>query len=229
MSCEQTGQFAAELALGIADGAERARALDHLADCAECRRAVADLSEVVDDLLLLAPEHEPPVRLESRVLAQVASPARHVRRARWRRPVLVLAPAAAAAALAVGVVLAVSADDRRLADQYRSTLAAANGRSFQAAPLRAPADVRAGVVYGYRGAPSWIFVAVDRPYRSRTYGVELALASGERHRLPALRIDPTSGTGGQAIPMDLDRVASVRLVGTTPGDVLEARLKYPTG
>jgi hypothetical protein len=223
MSCEQTGQFAAELALGIADGAERARALDHLADCAECRRAVADLSEVVDDLLLLAPEHEPPAGLESRVLSQIAPPAR---RARWRRPLLVLAPAAAAAALAAGVVLGVTADDRRLADQYRSTLAAANGRSFQAAPLRAPGDVRAGVVYGYRGAPSWIFVSVDR---SHEYAVELVTTAGRRRPLPSLRIDPATGTGGQAIPLDLDGVASVRLVGKEPGDVLEARLRYPGG
>ena len=40
MSCEQTRRLAAELALGIADGAERAEALHHLAGCAECRRAV---------------------------------------------------------------------------------------------------------------------------------------------------------------------------------------------
>jgi len=225
MSCEHTRQLSAELALGITDGAERARALAHLAECADCRRSVAELSDVADELLLLAPEREPPAGFESRVLARIEpAPSRPARR--WRRPLLVLAPAAAAAALAVGVVLGVTADDRRLADQYRSTLAAANGRSFQAARLRAPGDVRAGVVYGYRGAPSWIFVSVARPYRSRTYGVELALTSGERRRLPSLRIDPTSGTGGQAIPLDLDRVASVRLVGSTPGDVLEARLRY---
>jgi hypothetical protein len=27
---------------------------------------------------------------------------------------------------------------------------------------------KAGVVYAYRGSPSWIFVAVYRPYRSMT-------------------------------------------------------------
>ena len=227
MSCEHTRQLAAELALGIADGAERARALDHLADCADCRRAVAELSEVADDLLLLAPEHEPPLGFESRVLAQIAPPAR--RAPRWRRPLLVLAPAAAAAAVAAALVLGATADDRRLANHYRATLAAAQGTSFQAARLRGPADVRAGLVYGYRGAPSWIFVAVDRAYRSRSYAVELVMTSGRRRPLPALRIDPATGSGGQAIPVDLDRVASVRLVGSTPGDVLEARLKYPTG
>jgi anti-sigma factor RsiW len=75
MTCEQTRGLASELALGIADGAERAAALEHLAGCAECRRAVAELSEVTDELLLRAPEHEPPPGFESRVLAQI-QPAR---------------------------------------------------------------------------------------------------------------------------------------------------------
>ncbi len=85
------------------------------------------------------------------------------------------------------------------------------------------------MVYGYRGAPSWIFVSVDRAHRSRTYAVELVTTLGERRPLSALRIDPATGTGGQAIPLDLDEVASVRLVGNEPGDVLEARLNYRTG
>ena len=36
------------------------------------------------------------------------------------------------------------------------------------------------------------------------------------------RIDPQTGSGGQIIGYDLRDVASVRLVGATPGDVLEA-------
>jgi len=69
MTCDETRALASELALGIADGAERAEALDHLAGCADCRRAVAELTEVTDELLLIAPEHEPPVGFESRVLS----------------------------------------------------------------------------------------------------------------------------------------------------------------
>jgi hypothetical protein len=71
----------------------------------------------------------------------------------------VLAPVAAAAAAAVAaaaIVLGATSDDRRLADHYRATLAAAHGSDFEAARLRAPAHIPAGVVYGYRGSPSWI-------------------------------------------------------------------------
>jgi len=55
MGCEQTRDLAAELALGITDGEERAHALRHLAECAECRRAVEEYSAVTDELLMLAP------------------------------------------------------------------------------------------------------------------------------------------------------------------------------
>jgi hypothetical protein len=214
MDCERTRELAPELALGIADGAERAAALRHLAGCPECRRAVQELSELADELLLLTPAHEPPLGFESRVLARLP---RRVR----RRPRLltVLAPAAAAAALAAGIVLGVTRDDVRLADQYRDTLDVAHGSSFAAARLRPSA----GVVYAYRGEPSWIFVYVDAEHRARSYRVELTMTSGRRMSLPSLRLDRVTGSAGSAIPYDVHDVAAVRLIGTG-GDVLEARL-----
>jgi hypothetical protein len=225
MTCEQTRALAPELALGIADGAERADALEHLATCAECRRAVAELSEVTDELLLRAPEREPPVGFESRVLARLQPPPATARRRRRRRRVLLaLAPAAVAAVLATVVVLGATRDDRRLAGQYRQALAAAHGTSFEAARLRAPGGRAAGVAYAYRGSPSWIFVYLYRGHRSERYRPELALTSGRRVPLASLRIDPATGSGGETIAVDLRRVASVLLVGTTPGDVLAADL-----
>ncbi|MGZ4271953.1 MAG: hypothetical protein ACXVSX_22450 [Solirubrobacteraceae bacterium] len=227
MSCEHTRQLAAELALGIADGADRAQALQHLAECAECRRAVEELSAVTDELLTLAPERQPPVGFESRVLARLQPRAMAPQRLR-RRPRLLAAAASAgvAAAVAAAIVLGATTDDRRLADHYRAALAAAHGSDFEAAPLRSPSQIRAGVVYGYRGSPSWIFVATYRPYRSTSYTVELAMRSGRRVPLPSLRLDPRTGSAGQAIPVDLHQVASVRLVGAGRGDVLDARLPH---
>jgi hypothetical protein len=228
MSCEHTRQLAAELALGIADGADRARALQHLAECAECRRAVEVLSTVTDELLTLAPERQPPVGFESRVLARLQPPLPvEPRRLGRRRGVLAAATSAAvAAAAAAAIVVGATSDDRRLADHYRAALAAAHGSDFEAAPLRAPTQTRAGVVYGYRGSPSWIFVAIYRPYRSTTYTVELAMTSGKRVPLPSLRLDPRTGSAGQAIPFDLHLVSSIRLVGAARGDVLDAQLPH---
>jgi hypothetical protein len=225
MACEDTRELAAELALGIADGADRAVALRHLAECPECRRAVEDLTAVADELLMLAPEREPPAGFESRVLARLQPPPAATRPIhRMRRVLAPLAAAAAAAAIATAVVLQTTGDDRRLADHYRATLAAGHGSSFEAARLHAPGQVPAGVVYAYRGAVSWMFVVVYRDRRAVPYKAELATKSGRRVALPSLHLDPRTGTGGEAIPVDLDSVASVRLVGPKPGDVLEADL-----
>jgi len=224
MACEETRELAAELALGIADGADRARALRHLAECPECRRSVEELSAVVDELLLVAPQHEPPAGFESRVVSRIAAPRRPARR-RWRVVLAPVAAAAAAGALAVGVVLGLTSDDRRLADQYRETLAAANGSYFEATRLQDADGGRAGLVYGYRGDPSWIYVDVYTD-GAADYRAELVLTSGRRVPLPRLRLDPTPGSAGQAIPVDLERVARVELTGSREGDVLTATLPH---
>ena len=223
MACEETRELAAELALGIADGADRARALRHLAECPECRRSVEELSAVVDELLLVAPQHEPPAGFESRVVSRIAPP----RSARRRRR-LFLAPvaaAAAAAALAAGIVLGATSGDRRLADQYRQTLAAANGSYFEATRLQDADGRRAGLVYGYRGNPSWIYVDLYTE-RAQDYRAELVLTSGRRVPLPTFGLDPTTGSAGRAIPVDLEWVARVELVGSQQGDVLTATLPH---
>ncbi|HEX5619418.1 MAG TPA: hypothetical protein VFX51_13420 [Solirubrobacteraceae bacterium] len=225
MACEETRELAAELSLGIADGADRARALRHLAECPECRRSVEELSAVVDQLLLLAPQHEPPAGFESRVMSHMAPPRPARRRRRWRVALVPVAAATAAAALAVGVVLGMTSDDRRLADQYRETLAAANGSYFEATRLQDADGGRAGLVYGYRGDPSWIYVDVYTD-GAADYRAELVLTSGRRVPLPTLRLDPTTGSAGQAIPVDLERVARVELVGPRHGDVLTATLPH---
>jgi hypothetical protein len=224
MSCEHTRQLAAELALGIADGAERAEALRHLAECADCRRTVEELSAIADDLLMLAPEREPPAGFESRVLARMEPPTVAARRRRWRRVLAPVAAAGVAALAAVAIVFGATSDERRLAAHYRATLAVAHGSDFEAARLQAPGHVRAGVVYGYRGAPSWIFVAVYRSYRSTAYTLELTMTSGRRVALASFRLDPRTGSAGRTIPVDLQHVSSVRLIGAGHGDVLEASL-----
>jgi hypothetical protein len=222
MDCERTRELSAELALGIVDGAERAEALRHLSGCADCRRAVEQLSAVTDELMLLAPEHDPPPGFESRVLAQLQPPAVR-RRRRLPRMLVPVAAATAAAALAAGVVFGLTADDRRLASHYRETLAAADGTSFEAARLHDAAGARAGLVYAYRGRPSWIYVALYADRRPQGYRVELVMTSGRRVALPRLRLDPVTRSGGQAVPVDVGDVASVRMVRGT-GDVLAARL-----
>ena len=221
MRCDEVRELAPELALGTTTGDERAEALRHLAGCADCRREVAQLSEVADELLMLAPVQEPPAGFESRVLERIAP--RPKRRARRFAP-SIAAPVAAALATAV-IMLAAFDDDRDLADSYRETLAVADGRYFQAGRLEGPGGVPAGFVFAYHGDPSWVMVVVDPGQREARYAGELVTTAGRRIPLPGFRLDPQTGSWGRVTPRGLRDVAAVRLVDRRDGATLEAALR----
>jgi hypothetical protein len=215
--CAETRELAAELSLGVADGEERARALEHLAECPECRRVVGEYSQLGDELLLLAPSREVPVGFESRALA----PLRPRRRPSLARRALVPALAAAAA---VGVTLAVVSSDLRTASDYRQTLHEANGKSFQAGTLYAHGDVQAGTVFGYQGSPSWLFVIVDPAHRNGIERAEIVTDDGDRVPLRPFALDGATGSWGRALPVELNSIAVVRLLPAGAGSPLVSRL-----
>src|SRR5215831_9181249 len=125
MGCDQARELAADLALGIADGQERDAALRHATTCPGCRRLVSELSSVVDDLLLLAPSHEPPSGFADRTLARISPPAARRRatragaqpfaaRRRWLPRLAVAASIIVALGVGAGTVYQVTSADRRL-------------------------------------------------------------------------------------------------------------------
>ncbi len=221
-SCEEARAIAPELALGIAPGDERARALVHLAGCDECRRYVEELSTVADELLLVAPDHEPPPGFESRVLAGMHPP--RERAARRRRPLIpMFAAASAALATAVGLWLAVHGE-LDVANRYQDTLAVAHGEYLSAAELTAPNGRRAGTAFGYQGEPSWVLVTVyESPQlEPGLYSVEVTTKEGRHQRLSPIRIARGGGASGSAISVPVDDVTEVRLHGPGHWDQLRA-------
>jgi|SRR5919108_2514336 hypothetical protein len=228
MRCEEIHNLAPEIALGIADGEERAEALRHLSTCVECRRKVEQLSQVADDLLVVAPAEEPPAGFESRVVEAMglqAAPRR--RRPRWlslRWLAPRLGPAVATAAVTAAALIGVYSDDRETAERYRGVLDQANGQYFQAGPLADESGARGGVAFGYEGSPSWLLVTVDRAHRNAVKTAELVTSDGRRIPLRSFRLDGRGSWGG-AIPVKLYRVASIRLLGDQPGEILQAELR----
>jgi hypothetical protein len=209
--CQETRAQAAELALGIVEGEERGRALEHLADCPDCRAEVEKFSDVADELLLLAPHREPPVGFESRVLGELLPAPQPKRRRRLR---LVLAPAAAALA-AAAITLAVVSPDLRLASHYRHTLDQANGKEFESYALRGPGDTHVGTVFSYEGSPSWVHIDVDAAHRAGLTAAELVTDEGSQVPLRWFHLDSAGGSGG-SIPVDPKHVSVLRLSGA-PG------------
>jgi hypothetical protein len=225
MGCEQVRELAAELALGIAAGDERDLALRHLSRCPACRRLVAELSSVGDDLLLLAPEHQPPPGFESRVLAKLAEPPQRrrlqplTRRARW---VATAAAAVLVAALGAGLVAVATTGDRRLADSYRSVLSTGEGSFFSAAALQG-SHGRVGSVFGYQGRPSWVMVTLQPSMvRAGRFQIQAVTNDGRYLDVGEAVLGGANRSWGGQLPVDLSAVRGLRCVGADGQPVLTA-------
>jgi hypothetical protein len=223
--CHEIRELAAELALGIADGRDRARVLEHLADCADCRREVESFSAVADELLALAPEQEPPLGFELRVL-RALEPPRRKRGRTARRLALVAAAVLVAVGVTAGAMLLGFRDERRLAAHYRATLAQAQGSYFGADRLHDGAGEPAGVVFAYRGSPSWITITVAPEHRDAVEAAELVDRDGRRIPLTSFRL--VDGVWGGALPVGLESAAAVHLVGEDGRSLLIAELGNPS-
>jgi hypothetical protein len=220
--CDETRDITTELALGIASGEERARALDHVAGCPACRRELERFAAIADDMLVLAPESEPPPGFEARVLRAMATPQR---KSRWLpRRVAFPAVGLAGAALASLALLLAFNNDRQLATEYRQALSAAHGSAFAAVPLRDTARTRHGSVSLYNGSPSWLVVTVDATPHERVARAEVVSRSGRRVPLRGFRL--TAGVWGGALPIPFAQVASVQLLGEQGTSLYAA---YTTG
>jgi hypothetical protein len=214
--CEETRELAVELALGIVEGEERGRALEHLAKCPECRAEVKQFSDVADELLLLTPHREVPVGFESRVLGRVlpSPPPR-----RRRRLALVLAPAAAALA-AVAITLGIVWNDVQRGRDYGDTLEKANGKQFEAYSLYG-GEAFAGTAFSYQGAPNWLLITVDPAHRADLRSAQLVMDDGRQVPLNWFHLDP-SGSSGGGIPVDPHAVSVLRLLPGEDGQPLVA-------
>ncbi len=232
--CARIRELAPELALGIADGAQRAEALEHLADCADCRAHLESLAKVADELLLLAPPLEPPLGFEDRVAARTAP--REAPAPRRRRLALGFAAAAGAAALAAGAVWIGTSSDRDLASSYRAALERVDGNYFATGALLAPGGQEVGDAYAYDGDHSWVYVIASPPEAYPSGGGKLApgrysmelVGDGARPvKLGPMEVDASGeGVSGGELPAGLGDLTELTLVDTSGHEVAAASLEH---
>lgn len=216
--CDALADVLAAAAAGVAFGPEREELLRHATICDKCWNKLAELTQVADEILLLAPEHEPPAGFENRLLDRIPTvppgepgDTDHEQTTSRRRRVgaYVLAASIAAVAAGGGVWQATS-DDRDLAASYRETLEVADGQYFTASDLRLPTGGSAGTVFFYEGEPSWLYVIVrDAP--DGIYDVAIATEESET-TVGDLEVTNETGSVGATIDEHVYDIIAVTLV-----------------
>ena len=225
-ACDEIRAAATELALGVLDGEERARVLEHTRGCAACRAHLDELAVVAQEILSAAPAHEPPPGFESRVLGALL-PTRPPAR-RWRRLVPAIAVAALLAACgATWVTLSATREERELGAHYRAVLATAGGKYLAARELRDAAGAKRGVVFAYQGDQSWVTVVLDdaAAFDDGPWRVEISLRDGAVRELGGFDPATAGPVWGHELPVAVREVAAVRLAG---GDGRELRAQLRT-
>lgn len=207
-----------ELALGLADGRQRALALEHVARCSDCRHELEQLTSLADELIALAPQQEPPPGFENRVLRQTKP---HRPRRRLRHLALVAVVPAIAAATALGIHISYGSD-LTLASQYRAALRDAHGTYFQSTRLRTPNGQPAGILYAYQGSPSWLFYTLNGRSGWGRYAMRVVTRVGSTFSLPVPTL--VNRSWGASTPIPVRDIARVKLVRRSDGRTLTAAL-----
>jgi anti-sigma-K factor RskA len=202
MSCAEFGDVAAELALGVLTGRERAEALAHLDQCEACREHVRQLTITGEEMLSLLPSAEPPAGFETRVMDRLglsasapprpASPGKQRTPRRWvpassgaRR---ILAAAAAVIAIAVAALGGWGL--------HGTTAPPASQPALSSATLLAADHDNVGQVFLYNGQPRWMYMSVDLESGDSTVICQLVSADGHVTTVGSFRLADGYGAWG---------------------------------
>ena len=221
MSCAEFHDSAAELALGVLTGRERAEALAHLDHCEACREHVRQLTMTGEQMLGLLPAAEPPAGFETRVMDRLglAAPAPQPLRHRRRRPAWghEFSPRRALAAAAVVVALLGAALGGW--GLHASTAPAASSALTTATMIATDDHGHVGQVFVFNGQPRWMYMSVDLESGNDTVICQLVSADGHITTVGSFRLADGYGSWGSPAWTGSGAPVGARLV-TANGTVL---------
>jgi hypothetical protein len=219
IGCEEFAEVAAELALGVLTGRERAEALAHLDHCESCRETVRQLASTGEQLLGLLPVIEPPPGFETRVMERIGLPAPSPRRTRHARrlarPRIWNTRGLLAAAAVVVAVIGAGLGGWGL--RGASTQVASSPLSF--APLVSASHQSAGKIFFYQGNPGWLYMSVDVNAPDGTVICQVVGRDGHVTTVGSFQLADGYGSWGSVAPPGVSPPAGARLISST-GTVL---------
>ena len=198
VSCAEFHDSAAELALGVLTGRERAEALAHLDYCEACREHVRSLTVTSEKMLSLLPTAEPPAGFETRVMDRLglAAPASEPLRHRRRRPAgghgFSPRRVLAAAAVVVGLLGAALGGWG-----LHATATPTASSSLTTGKLIATDDhSQVGRVFMYNGESRWMYMSVDLESGNDTVICQLVSADGHITTVGSFQLTDGYGSWG---------------------------------
>ncbi len=206
---EQSSECAAmrddlnEFALGTLSGRGRALVLDHLETCAHCTAESEALAEAADTLLWLAPEAEPPLGFETRVIERFRGTG-NVRPIDRRRRLSLFA-VAALLVVVFGVGIGVVATSQGGGSHPTATQRPLTGRLVSDGHVLGEVTISAG-------SPSWMIMNVDTGKLSGLVWCEVTFANGRSETVGKFTISHGYGSWVAPIRASGRDVRSARIV-----------------
>lgn len=217
-ACNEFSDDLAELALGILTGRERVAALAHVEACTHCADELEQLARAADDVVLVAPQVEPPVGFETRLFDRmgVTEPAEVIplRRRLAAPPRWAMGAAAAVVALAVGLGIGWSTGSNRPGPTQASTQHPAGTPVAEAALVEGGRSV--GRVSAYGGPHPWLFMTLDDSSAHGRVTCLVVTTAGLTERVGAFMA--RGGYGAWGAPLRV-----------SPKDVMRAEVVSPDG
>lgn len=243
LTCGELREIAAELALGVLPGRQRAGAVAHLDECADCRELVRQLTLVGDRLIGLLPCGEPPVGFESRVAQALTQGAKghdgpsHTRGPGFPRRRVLGRIRPQAAAVSGVLVLAIGFGGWAIGTAIEDTLTrsapatAGTGMLWGGLLSTDAAGKPAGEIYAHRGSPGWIYMTVDLPGSGTSHDGKVSCLlvhkDGTTVRVGDLNLRNGRGSWGGPAAVDPATLVAARV--TAPDGTVLARAHFTTG
>jgi putative zinc finger protein len=206
VKCDALSDDLIEFALGTLSGRDRSRVLEHLETCANCDGELESLAAAADTLLWLAPEAEPSLGFETRLIERYRS-TEVTRLSTRRRRITILA----LAAVLVGV-LGFSANAIFATHRNAPNLSA----SARPTSSRLVSDGRVvGQVSISSGKPSWMIMDVDAGKLSGLVWCEVTLKDGATISVGKFTLAHGYGSWIARIKASGRNVRSARLVNSS--------------
>ena len=166
--CEAMHDDLIEFAFGTLTGRRRSEVLEHLESCAYCNAELEALADITDKLLWLAPEAEPSLGFESRLVERYRSSESRRRVTHLRRASVLAVAAMLALVLGVGVGAIFTGHG-------------GNGPASATRPMTSrlvSAGQTVGEVTISSGSPSWMIMDIDTGAVSGLVWCKVTLDSG---------------------------------------------------